>query len=60
MSEPNDPAYYAARAQRARALAEAASDREIAEIHRRMAESYSQLARLVDSRRVPLRIVSDQ
>jgi hypothetical protein len=59
MPELNDPEYYAARAEKARELAEAATDREIAAIHRRMADSYFELAELIQPQKQVLRIVSE-
>lgn len=53
----NDRAYYVARAAKALRLAEAATDPEIAAIHRRMAESYLELEQLTPHGRHTLQIV---
>jgi hypothetical protein len=60
MPELNDRAYYAARAAKALKLAEAASDPELAAIHRRMAESYRELVELTPEGRRTLQIVADE
>lgn len=59
MTELNDRAYYAARSAKAFRLAEAATDPRIRAIHRRMAESYRELAELSPESRRTLQIVED-
>lgn len=44
MTIPNDPLYYAARAEVARKLASKALDREIRQMHEQMARDYESLA----------------
>lgn len=58
MPELNDRDYYAARAAQARSLAERAADPMIAQIHRRMADSYLELVALSEPKRPTLRVVS--
>jgi len=48
MPQLHDRDFYAARAAQARARAEASSDPEIAAIHHRTADSYSELVDLID------------
>lgn len=58
MPDPANPEDYAARAARALELADAATDPYIAQIHRRLAESYTELADFAARGRPPLRAVS--
>ena len=44
MTTPNDPLYYAARAEVARKLANKARDRGIRQMHEQMARKYESLA----------------
>ena len=59
MTDLNDREYYARRAARAAKLAETVHDPEIAAIHRRMADSYRELAELSPEAQRPLHIVED-
>lgn len=58
MTDSSNPEYYAARAARALELADTATDPFIAQVHRRLAESYSELAEYAAGSRPPLRAVS--
>ena len=59
MSELNDHAYYASRANTAAQLADKASDPAIAAIHREMADKYRRLSEQAGKGRTKLHVVSD-
>lgn len=59
MPDINTKQYYATRAIKAREMAEAATDPDIAEIHRRLGRSYAELVELTPGERPSLKVFDE-